>query len=189
MGSSPSPTRLSALQLPPWKHLLQGFPGGPVVRNLPASAEDMGSIVLQEDSTCYGATKPMPHSYWACALEPTNGNYWVHMPQLLKPMCLEPVLLNKRSQPLQWEARAAQPASSPRLNCNEEARVQWRDLVHSEVNDLFSKRTYYILVNCMLTGLSPAYCGDQSCELQESKDYIMVTTCGPVAQCLASGRF
>ena len=31
----------------------------------------------------------------------------------------------------------------------------------------------------MLTSLSPAYCGDQSYELQESKDYIMLTICGP----------
>ena len=53
--------------------------------------------VIQDDSTCHRATKPMPHNYWACALEPTTGNYWVHMPQLLKPMCLEPVLCNKRS--------------------------------------------------------------------------------------------
>ena len=40
----------------------------------------------------------------------------------------------------------------------------------------------------MLTSLSPAYCGDQSYELQESKDYIMLTICEPVVQCLASGK-
>ena len=41
--------------------------------------------LVQEDPTCLGATKPVRH------------NYRVHMPQLLKPACLEPVLCNKRS--------------------------------------------------------------------------------------------
>ena len=41
--------------------------------------------------------KPTCHNYWAYTLEPTSHNYWVHMPQLLKPTCLEPVLRNKRN--------------------------------------------------------------------------------------------
>ena len=41
--------------------------------------------LVQEDPTCRGATKPMRH------------NYWAHVPQLLKPARLEPVLHNKRS--------------------------------------------------------------------------------------------
>ena len=52
--------------------------------------------LVQEDPTCRGATKPVRHSYWACALEPANHNYWANVPQLLKPACLEPMLLNKR---------------------------------------------------------------------------------------------
>ena len=51
-----------------------------------------------EDPTCRGATKPMRHNYWACALESVSHNYWAHVPQLLKPAHLEPVLPNKRSQ-------------------------------------------------------------------------------------------
>ena len=43
--------------------------------------------LVQEDPTCHWATKPVHH------------NYWVHVPQLLKPMCLEPMLCNKRSHP------------------------------------------------------------------------------------------
>ena len=50
-----------------------------------------------EDPTCHGATKPVHHNYWACALEPASHNHWAHMPQLLKPARLEPVLCNKRS--------------------------------------------------------------------------------------------
>ena len=42
---------------------MQDFPGGPVVKNLPATAGDMGPIhgdvgSVQEGSTCYEATEP-----------------------------------------------------------------------------------------------------------------------------------
>ena len=61
--------------------------------------------LVREDPTCQGATKPVRHNYWACALEPASHNYWsprattteAHVPQLLKPMRLEPVVRNKRS--------------------------------------------------------------------------------------------
>ena len=68
--------------------------------------------LVQEDPTCHGATKPVRHNYWAWALEPASHNYWAqvpqllnprattteaHVPQLLKPAHLEPVLRNKRS--------------------------------------------------------------------------------------------
>ena len=41
--------------------------------------------LVREHPTCCGATKPASH------------NYWAHVPQLLKPACLEPVFRNKRS--------------------------------------------------------------------------------------------
>ena len=53
--------------------------------------------LVREDPTCHRATKPVRHNYWACALEPASHNYWACEPQLLKPVCLEPVLCNKRS--------------------------------------------------------------------------------------------
>ena len=53
--------------------------------------------LVQEDSTCQEATKPMPHNSWAPGLEPRNPNYWAHVLQLLKPADLEPVLPNKSS--------------------------------------------------------------------------------------------
>ena len=53
--------------------------------------------LVREDPTCRRATKPMCHSYWACALESVSHNYWAHMLQLLKPVHLEPVLRNKGS--------------------------------------------------------------------------------------------
>ena len=53
--------------------------------------------LVQEEPTCCGATKPVHHNYWACALEPMSHNYWACAPQLLKPARLEPVLHSKRS--------------------------------------------------------------------------------------------
>ena len=53
--------------------------------------------LVREDAICRGTTKPMHHNYWACTLESASHNYWAHVPQLLKPMHLEPVLRNNRS--------------------------------------------------------------------------------------------
>ena len=81
----------------PW---LGDFPGGTVVKNPPANAGDTGSSPGPgEDPTCREAMKPVRHNYWACALEPMSHNYWARVPQLLKPVCLEPVLHNEK--PLQ----------------------------------------------------------------------------------------
>ena len=65
--------------------------------------------LVREDPTCCGATKPVRHNYWACAVEPASHNYWAHMPQLLKPVCLEPMLHNKRSH-----------RNEKAMHCNEE---------------------------------------------------------------------
>ena len=43
------------------KYQKRGFPGGSVVKNLPANAGDMGYIL--EDPTCHGATQPWCHKY------------------------------------------------------------------------------------------------------------------------------
>ena len=64
--------------------------------HLPMQGTRVQSLV-RKDPTCCGATKPVHHSYWACPLESVSHNYWAHVPQLLKPVCLEPVLCNKRS--------------------------------------------------------------------------------------------
>ena len=53
--------------------------------------------LVREDPTCRGVNKLVHHNYWACALQPASCYYWAHVPQLLKPVCLEPVLHNKRS--------------------------------------------------------------------------------------------
>ena len=81
------------------KVLWRDFPGGAVVKNPPANAGDNAGVwaLVREDPTCCGETKPVCHNYWACALEPGSYSYWAHVPQLLKPTRLEPVLPNKRS--------------------------------------------------------------------------------------------
>ena len=78
--------------------------------------------LVQEDPTCCGATKPVCHNYWACALETTHHNYWARVLQLLKPTRLEPVLRNEK--PPQWEVCAPQGRVAP-------ARHNSRKLAHS----------------------------------------------------------
>ena len=53
--------------------------------------------LVQEDSTCHGATKPVCHNYWA--LWPRAQELHLLSPHaaLLQPSCLEPALCNKRS--------------------------------------------------------------------------------------------
>ena len=51
----------------------------PMVQSLRICLSTQGPLVrslVQEDPTCYRATKPMSHKFWACALEPTWHNYW-----------------------------------------------------------------------------------------------------------------
>ena len=42
---------------------------------LPVQGTQVRALV-REDPTCRGATKPVHHNYWACALEPVCHNYW-----------------------------------------------------------------------------------------------------------------
>ena len=72
--------------------------GGSAVKNLTANTGDTVRSLVQEDSTCHGATRPMHHDYWSLsALVPTCLNYRACEQQQLKPVCLESVLHNKRS--------------------------------------------------------------------------------------------
>ena len=81
--------------------------------------------LVQEDPTCRGATKLVCHNYCSCALEPPSHNYWTHVPQLLKPTCLEPVLRNKRSHPVR-SPRATMKSSPCLLQLEKAHAQQWR---------------------------------------------------------------
>ena len=43
----------------------EDFPGGSVVKNLPAMQGTRVLSLVQEDSICSGVTKLMHHNYWA----------------------------------------------------------------------------------------------------------------------------
>ena len=70
--------------------------------------------LVQEDPTRHGATKPVCHDYWACALEPASHNNWVCKPQQLSPQAttteagVPRAHALQQEKPLQWEARALQ---------------------------------------------------------------------------------
>ena len=72
------------------KRLMGDFPRGTVVKNLPASAGDTGS------SPGPGRSH-MPQSNRSRVPQLLSLRSRAHKPQLLKPICLEPVLHNKRS--------------------------------------------------------------------------------------------
>ena len=49
---------------------------GSAVKNLAAMQETWVQSLVEKDHTYCRATKPVCYNYWACALEPRNGNYW-----------------------------------------------------------------------------------------------------------------
>ena len=57
----------------------QGFPGGAVVKNPPANAEDMCLTPDLGRSTCCRGTKLLRHNYLVCALDPRSQNYGAHV--------------------------------------------------------------------------------------------------------------
>ena len=67
--------------------------------------------LLWEDPTGRGATKPVSHSYWACALEPTNRNPEPTYPNY-ESLCTLKVCA-QHEKPLQWETHTPQPRVAP----------------------------------------------------------------------------
>ena len=81
--------------------------------------------LVWEDLTSRGATKPVHHNYWACALEPVGHNYWACVPQLLKPTCLEPCSATREATAMRNPCTTMK--SSPRSPQLEKACAQqWR---------------------------------------------------------------
>ena len=71
--------------------------------------------LAREDPTFRGATKPVRPNYWDCALEPTSHNYWACVPQLLKPVCLAPVLHNKKSHDSEKPVHRNKDPTQPKI--------------------------------------------------------------------------
>ena len=88
---------------------------------LPMQGTQLQSLV-SEDPTCRGATKPVRHNYWAWALEPVSHNYWAHVLQLLKPVCLEPVL-HKRSHLKMKPTRCNEDPKQPHTHARTHAHT------------------------------------------------------------------
>ena len=79
-----------------------GFPGGSVIKNLPANAGDMGLIPGLEVFHMPWTTKSVCPNCWAWVLEPRNHNYWARVPQYWSPCTLVRALQQKK--PPHWEA-------------------------------------------------------------------------------------
>ena len=80
------------------------FPGGPVVKNPPTNAGDMGLILVWEDPTGCGATKPM-HQTIEPTFQSSRATRTEPLHKGLEPVlhsnrghhkCLEPVLHSNR---------------------------------------------------------------------------------------------
>ena len=70
--------------------------------------------LVRKDSIFHGASKPVGHNYWTCALEPTGRNYWAPVPSYRGP----------RAESLCPATREATAMSSPRSPQVEKARVK-----------------------------------------------------------------
>ena len=80
---------------------------------LPMQGTQVWALVW-EDPTCRGATKPVCHNYWACALEPASHGYWAHVPR---------ARALQQEKPLQWEAHALQRRVAPAWPTRESRRA------------------------------------------------------------------
>ena len=111
------------------KHRGHGFESG--CRMTPHAVEPLSPWAT--------TTEPELYRPQATSTEPTCHKYWAHVPQLLKPACLEPTLRNKRSHCN--ETPCSPTKSSPRSPQLEKAHVQqWRpDAAKNKINKFFLK--------------------------------------------------
>ena len=107
------------------------FPGGAAAKNLPANAGDTGSSPGRANPTCHGATKPVCHNYWACALEPMRHNYWARVPRAHTP---------QQEKPPQWEARALQWRAGPACGNQRKPAHNNEDPTEPKTNKFIKKR-------------------------------------------------
>ena len=75
------------------------FPDGPVVKNPPAKKGTWVWYLVQEDSTCCRATKPMLHSYWACATTAEAHEPWSPYSATREPTAMGSLHTTTRDSP------------------------------------------------------------------------------------------
>ena len=98
------------------KKKILDFPDGAVVKNLPANAGDMGSILgprkiphaTEQLSPCATAPEPVLQSPRATTTEPVCRNYWSPWPR---------ARVLQQERPPQWEAHALRWRVAP-ARCN-----------------------------------------------------------------------
>ena len=144
------------------KTLIEGFPGGSVVKNPPANEGDTGSIPglgrspMLQGSQAHG---PQPLSLCSGAQEP---HCWAHVSQLLSPyattteVCVPWSPCSTTKKPPPWEALTLQLESSPCSPQLEKACAhQWRPQHSQTLNKLikmfknpeWAVKTYSSLIN------------------------------------------
>ena len=106
---------------------------------LPMQGTQVRSLVW-EDPICRGATKPVHHYYWACALEPMCHNYW-------SPHTLSPCSATREATAMRSPHTATK--SSPCSLQLEKARAhQQRPNTAKNSNGIFHKTTTNDLKIC-----------------------------------------
>ena len=81
--------------------------------------------LIWEKSTCSRAAKLVCHSSWGpCALEPVSHSYWA-MPQLLKPVHLEPKVLDKDTNTVR-SSRTTMKSNSCSSQLEKACKQHWR---------------------------------------------------------------
>ena len=126
---SNSPTSLTALQ----QTEVQGFPGGSVVKNLPANARDLGSI--PDPGGCYRSQSSWaraPQLLSLCSRAQEHQNTAAHMPT---------ARALQQEEPPQWEARAPQLERSPHSPQLDKSLCDNKDPVQPKINKIMKKKT------------------------------------------------
>ena len=101
------------------------FSGGPAVKNLLASAGDIGSVPgLGRSHMPWSNAKPVHPYLWAHALVPESYNYW-------SPPPLETAV--QQEEPPQWEDHCAGTREQPLLTTTKVHRKN-EDPVQAKIN-------------------------------------------------------
>ena len=114
--------------------IIDGLPGGSVVKNLPAKAGDAGSITDPGRSHMPRSNKACAPQLLSLALEPTHGCYRALVPQLPKHTHPRARALQQERPPQREDACAPQPERSPRSLQREKSWGSSEDLAQPKIN-------------------------------------------------------
>ena len=119
--------------------------------------------LVQEDPTCHGATKPVRHNCWACALEPTCHNYW-------SPCTWSPCSATREATAMRGPHTAARSSPcSPQLekahtqqqrsNADKNKQIKWikkkkksNGSLKAKLHYTHSKQILFLILPCVCRG-------------------------------------